>query len=209
MPLVAVNYLNTIIYKIVCKDLSITDVYIGQTTNFRTRKSQHKRNCCNLDYKKHNLKVYQYIRENGGWENFDMIEIEKYDANEAKKRERYWFEELNAKLNQIYPSRTKQEYQDSTKEKMKIYYQEYNNNNKEKRAIQKKVYSEKNAEKLKGQKIKYSVNEENKKRKQETDKSYREKNVDKLKDKRKEYYNSHKEKCLAKNKMYKENNLEK
>jgi len=150
MPLVAVNYLNTIIYKIVCKDLSITDVYIGQTTNFKTRKSQHKRNCCNPDYKKHNLKVYQYIRENGGWENFDMIEIEKYpcnDANEARKRERYWFEESNAKLNQIYPSRTKQEYNDSIKEKIKIYFQEYNNNNKEKRAIQKKNIQQKNAEK--------------------------------------------------------------
>ena len=145
MPLVAVNYLNTIIYKIVCKDLSITDVYVGQTTNFRTRKSQHKRNCCNPDYEKHHLKVYQYIRENSGWENFDMIEIEKYpykDANEVRKRERYWFEELNAKLNQIYPSRTKQEYQDSTK-KMKRYYQEYNTKNKEKRAIPKKLYSEK------------------------------------------------------------------
>ena len=98
------------------------------------------------------MKVYQYIRENGGWENFDMIEIEKYpcnDANEARKRERYWFEELNAKLNQIYPSGTKQEYKDSIKEKMKIYFQEYNNNNKEKRAIQKIIYSEKNAEKMK------------------------------------------------------------
>ena len=58
--------------------MSITDVYVGQTTNFRTRKSRHKRNCCNSDYEKHHLKVYQYIRENGGWENFDMIEIEKY-----------------------------------------------------------------------------------------------------------------------------------
>jgi len=119
MPRKAVNYLNTIIYKIVCKDLSITDVYVGQTTNYTKRKNQHKRNCCNLDYKKHNLKVYQYIRENGGWENFDMIEIEKYpcnDANEARKRERFWFEELNAKLNQVYPSRTKQEYYNDNRE---------------------------------------------------------------------------------------------
>ena len=85
MPRKAVNYLNTIIYKIVCKDLSITDVYIGQTTNFRTRKNQHKRNCCNPDAEKHHLKVYQYIRENGGWENFDMIEIEKYSCNDANE----------------------------------------------------------------------------------------------------------------------------
>ena len=42
MPRLAVDYLNTIIYKIVCKDLSISDVYVGQTTNFTKRKSQHK-----------------------------------------------------------------------------------------------------------------------------------------------------------------------
>ena len=66
------------------------------------------------------MKVYQNIRKNGRWENFDMIEIEKYpcnDANEGRMRERYWFEELNAKLNYRYPFRTKQEYKDSTKEK--------------------------------------------------------------------------------------------
>ena len=91
MPRKAVIYLNTIIYKIVCKDLSITDVYVGQTTNFTKRKNQHKRNCCNPDAEKHHLKVYQHIRDYGGWENFDMIEIEKYpcnDANEGRKRER-------------------------------------------------------------------------------------------------------------------------
>jgi hypothetical protein len=35
-----------------------------------------------------------------------MIEVEKFpckDANEAKSRERYWYEELNAKLNDRSP----------------------------------------------------------------------------------------------------------
>ena len=149
MPLVSVNYLNTIIYKIVCKDLSITDVYVGQTTNFRTRKNQHKRNCCNPDYEKHNLKDYQYIRENGGWENFDMIEIEKYpcnDANEARKRERFWFEELNAKLNQVYPSRTKQEYYNDHRETLSIKNKEYRENHIEEFKIRQKEYYHDNKE---------------------------------------------------------------
>jgi predicted GIY-YIG superfamily endonuclease len=30
-------------YKIVCKDLSITDVYVGSTTNFTNRKRDHKK----------------------------------------------------------------------------------------------------------------------------------------------------------------------
>ena len=39
------------------------------------------------------------IRENEGWNNWSMIEIEKYpcnDKNEACARERYWYELLNA-----------------------------------------------------------------------------------------------------------------
>jgi hypothetical protein len=32
------NYQNTVIYKIVCNDLSIKDLYVRHTTNFRKRK---------------------------------------------------------------------------------------------------------------------------------------------------------------------------
>ena len=36
------DYSNIIIYKIYCKDPSITDVYVGQTSNFAKRKCAHK-----------------------------------------------------------------------------------------------------------------------------------------------------------------------
>ena len=42
MPSKAINYDNTHLYKIVCKDLDITDMYIGHTTDFASRKSRHK-----------------------------------------------------------------------------------------------------------------------------------------------------------------------
>ena len=45
MPKVEMNYSNTIIYKIVCKDVSIKECYVGQTTNFTKRKCSHKSNC--------------------------------------------------------------------------------------------------------------------------------------------------------------------
>eukprot|EP01038_Epipyxis_sp_PR26KG_P014805 gene14805-19891_t len=51
---------------------------------------------------KKTLKVYKTIIQNGGWDNWDMIELEKYpclDANEAHGRERYYIEQLNANLN--------------------------------------------------------------------------------------------------------------
>jgi len=42
MPRKIINYTNTIIYKIVCNDLNITDLYVGSTTDFTNRKYNHK-----------------------------------------------------------------------------------------------------------------------------------------------------------------------
>ena len=42
MPKNNINYSNTIIYKIVCNDLNIKDLYRGSTTDFHNRKSNHK-----------------------------------------------------------------------------------------------------------------------------------------------------------------------
>ena len=98
MPKVFADYSNTIIYKLCCNDANIADIYIGHTTNFIQRKHNHKIVCNNPNSKNHNLVVYQRIRECNGWDNWSMIEIEKYscnDLNEAFKRERYWLEELN------------------------------------------------------------------------------------------------------------------
>ena len=151
MPHHKIDYSNTIIYKIVCKDLSITEVYVGHTTDFRARKSGHKRTCCNPDYKCHHFKVYKYIRSNRGWDNFEMLEIEKYpcaDGNEARKRERYWFEELNANLNDRFPERTKKEYyadEDNKKHKQETD-KIYRDNNQEKIMEYRKEHHIKNAE---------------------------------------------------------------
>ena len=101
-----IDYSKTVIYKIVCNDLNIKDVYVGGTTDFRHRKQAHKNVCENINHKKHNMKVYKMINENGCWSNWSMIEIEKFpcsDGNESRSRERYWYEQLNASLNTIRP----------------------------------------------------------------------------------------------------------
>ena len=41
------DYNKTIIYRIVCKDATITDCYIGHTTNIVKRRQEHK-NICNM-----------------------------------------------------------------------------------------------------------------------------------------------------------------
>ena len=119
----AINYSKCVIYKIVCNDLNVTDLYVGSTTDFTKRKSQHKSNSKNSD-SLFNIKVYNMIRDNGGWDNWVMLEIEKYpcnDNNEARFRERYWLEILNAKLNMINPIRTKEESIENNKKRSKEY----------------------------------------------------------------------------------------
>lgn len=143
MPIKAVDYSNTVIYKLVCNDLNIKDIYVGHTTKFRKRKYSHKTSCCNEKDTHYKLKVYQTIRENGGWENWSMIEIEKFpckDGNEARARERHWYEELKATLNMEVPNRSMGEwyidnrkdvlervtiYASSHKEEKKIYDKQY------------------------------------------------------------------------------------
>jgi len=94
-----------------------------------------------------NIKLYQFIRSNGGWNQFTMIEIEKLncsDGNEARSRERYWYELLNAQLNMVCPNRSKKEYD-------KIYYEQ----NKDKKTEQKQIYRQQNKDKIKEQKTEY------------------------------------------------------
>ena len=47
MPRLPINYEKTHFYKIVSNDLSITDCYVGHTTDFKTRKTSHKTQCNN------------------------------------------------------------------------------------------------------------------------------------------------------------------
>jgi len=82
----AIDYSNCCIYKIEHIDKDDL-VYVGHTTNFTKRKYSHK-SCCNNENKQ--SKLYQMIRDNGGFEMFRMIEVEKYsctDKREAEKRE--------------------------------------------------------------------------------------------------------------------------
>ena len=131
MPKVNVDYSKTIIYKLVCNDLNITECYVGSTTNFTQRKSQHKGNCVNENSKEHKQKKYCFIRDNGGWNNWQMIEIEKYpcnDKNEATKRERYYFELLSASLNTLKPHRTKNELTEYKKQHNLMNKERYKKN---------------------------------------------------------------------------------
>ena len=135
MPLYTIDYTKTIIYKLCCYDLSITDIYVGHTTDFKSRKNSHKTCCNNKCNKRYNLKLYQFIRENGGWNNWNMVMIENHICNsklEATKRERELIEELKATLNTNTPSRTKKEWTEDNEDKRCESSKKYREANKDK-----------------------------------------------------------------------------
>jgi hypothetical protein len=106
MPKVNIDYSNTIIYKISCNDLLITNIYVGHTTNFVQRKYAHKQTCNNINSPYYNLKLYKTIRENGNWSNWTMSIINFYNCKnhlEARQKEHEYFIKLKASLNSVEP----------------------------------------------------------------------------------------------------------
>ena len=142
-----VNYGKSMIYKLVCNDVNISDCYVGSTTNFYRRKQQHKFDCNNENRKIYNQYKYQFIRSNGGFENWSMIIIENYaceNKRQLEKRERYFMELLNATLNSYTPFLTEEE----KKEKHKEYDKEWIENNKQHYKDYQKEYYENNKEQI-------------------------------------------------------------
>ena len=113
-------YNNGIIYKLCCKDTTIKDIYVGSTCAFRMRKNSHKSSCTNENSKKYNLNVYKFIRDHGGWDNWDMIEIKKVNCDtkrELDKEERAVLEQLGGTLNTNIPTSTMKEIYEKRSEK--------------------------------------------------------------------------------------------
>jgi hypothetical protein len=147
-------------YKIVSKDENIKEIYIGKTTNFKNRIRKHKSDCYNENYKCYNFKVYQYIRKNGGINNWNFIEIEKgeYNDKESALKEKELIEELNATLNIVIPSRTLEEYYKEYYKNNKEKIKEYRKNNKEKIKEYQNEYCKNNKEKIKEYQNEYCKN---------------------------------------------------
>lgn len=143
------NYSETIIYKIQ-HETQANLVYVGHTTNFLKRTADHKTNC-----KSHPKRLYQQIRDNGGWEAFRMVQIMVFPCDskvQACIQEEKCRVELNASLNakkayttpeeeKLRAADYKEANRDHANEVNKVWYQ----NNKEKR----KAYRESIAEEQK------------------------------------------------------------
>ena len=77
--------MTTTFYKLHHSVDQTKECYVGSTSNFAIRKSNHKSVCNNANSKDHNLKVYRYIRSNGGFSNWKFTVLEQRD-NLSKKR---------------------------------------------------------------------------------------------------------------------------
>ena len=135
MPRKPIEWSKCIIYKIWKDD----DFYVGSTTDLASRKSEHKSRCNNEKGKKYNYKIYQTIRENGGWDVWQITPLEEYNECQsqvqARIREEEWSVKLNANLNsqkcfadsltKEYSFQYAQEHKEELKEKNAQYYQKY------------------------------------------------------------------------------------
>jgi predicted GIY-YIG superfamily endonuclease len=156
---------NYTFYKFVCINNDINSCYVGSTANIKKRRTTHKSDCHNENSKNYNLKIYQTIRENGGWGNWKIVELGTKDnitKREAEQIEEEYRVQLKADMNgqraftteeqmkEDYKEYKKQYYEDN-KEKIAEYWNEYYQDNKEKLNKKMKEYREANKEKIKEQ----------------------------------------------------------
>jgi len=162
-------------------------VYVGSTKDFNQRKFSHKSRCISSEFK-----VYQMIREHGGWEQFDMVELKQIECTqlEARQEEDRVRIELNAQLN-TFSAVVDIEIRNK---KMQKYHQSH----REEILKRQQGYRQEHLEQLKQQNREYNRihREQIKQQKQEYCQAHREE----IKQKRQEHYQSHREEISQKNK---------
>lgn len=147
------KYNHSYVYKIICNDTEVTDCYIGSTVSPDKRNYQHKHNCKNYkDAKKHNYKVYRFIREHGGWDNWKLLILEQANLNTLTElcqlEKKHYENEPNPSLNNNHPGLTTNESSRLWAKKNPDYQQQYQELNKEKLTLYGKNYSKNNREKI-------------------------------------------------------------
>ena len=143
--------------------LSIGDkCYVGSTIDFDYRMKSHNYSCNN---KNNNLKVYQYVRQNGGFQKVDIMIIDKIiynDKEQAREMETKYMLMFNAELNSCYPKRSKKDYYKNNKDTIDTKHKKYNETNKDKIIIKTQQYYEEHKKEIAETTRKYR--EENKER---------------------------------------------
>jgi len=102
--------------------------YYGSTENFDNRKYSHKCVCNSPNHKNHNLKIYRFIRENGGWNQWTMKPVAKLPEGtsklEATIEEERLRVEMDAKLCDRRAHRTNEQRLADKRQSYATYYKQ-------------------------------------------------------------------------------------
>lgn len=135
------NTIFGIIYLIKHKTCDDKKVYVGSTNNLKKRINEHKSSCNNEKCNDYNLKIYQYIRENGGFNQYEFIILECYAYNfkhDLLCKEDYYIK--------MYPNNLNSQRAYLTDEEHKNRHKKYYDENKDIVLEKNKKYYEKNKE---------------------------------------------------------------
>tara|TARA_Y100000361_G_scaffold61774_1_gene54255 strand:+ start:1514 stop:2128 length:615 start_codon:yes stop_codon:yes gene_type:complete len=126
------------------EDVNNTNVYVGHTIGtLQSRWSQHIWDLKNKVARKKS----QYINENGGVDNWEIVLIEEYPCknfHHATKKEQEWVRKFSNTLNSNIPGRDLVQYRNENREQLRKEYREFYENNKEKRLKKSAEYNRRN-----------------------------------------------------------------
>jgi len=142
--------------------------YIGSTTDFQQRIKQHKRVCYYENLPSYKYKLYQFVRENDGWDNFNITRLYECEEEKLKIKEQHYMDLIKPSLNSVNAFGEDEEkkkegdrersrnyrknYRDIINEKLKIYYdrnkKKYKVYRAERYEKEKDIISEKKKEKM-------------------------------------------------------------
>lgn len=162
------------IYKIYCKDTSISDFYIGSSVLAQERFYHHKTDCCIEHRAAHHSPLYVFIRANGGIENWTYEVLERVEKLSQKTKEQEWIDKLKPTLN------TRRAYTD-----------------KEQAKEVRKKYEAENAEIIAQKKKEWRENPDVKEREKQQAKEWRENNPEKRLELQREWTDKNREKVNA------------
>jgi hypothetical protein len=194
-----VNYKNAKIYKLIGGGKT----YIGSTTQtLAQRKALH---VCQTRLNRNNCVSRYLVNE----PDLDIILIEQYPCDskeELHSRERYWIENTEC-INKYIPTRTKKEWTELNKDKIRIQQKEWTELNKDKIKAYQKEWAELNKDKIRIQQKEWAELNKDKIRIQQ--KEWAELNKDKIRIQKKEWTELNKDKIIEYHKEYYKKNKDK
>jgi len=89
-------------------------IYVGSTCSFATRVRSHKSNCNNPTNVHYHYPVYQFIRDNGGWDAYRVVPVSHHNLQnkvELQILEQQEIDKYNDLKNTYFAKRSPAEYQ--------------------------------------------------------------------------------------------------